>query len=85
MSEPDEGLDTHLKCIQRADEILLETARLNLGLNADVVYRPDVKIGDTVLVESIVSGVTRKYFIEDITENKRGISPSLSLALTNYE
>ena len=55
--EKDVGLTTHLETINRADDILPEVSRLVYPAEIEVVYRPDVKIGQTVLVKEEDLGV----------------------------
>ena len=55
--EKDVGLTTHLETINRADNILPEVSRLVYPAEIEVVYRPDVKIGQTVLIKEADLGV----------------------------
>lgn len=55
--EEDVGLTTHLETINRADEILPEVSRAAYPAEVEVVYRPDVKIGQTVLIEESDLGI----------------------------
>ena len=55
--EKDVGLTTHLETINRASDILPEVSRLVYPAEIEVVYRPDVKIGQTVLIKEEDLGV----------------------------
>ena len=55
--EEDAGLTTHLETINRADDILPEVSRAAYPAEVEVVYRPDIKIGQTVLIKEEDLGV----------------------------
>ena len=55
--EEDVGLTTHLETINRADDILPEVSRAAYPAEIEVVYRPDIKIGQTVLIKEADLGI----------------------------
>ena len=83
-AEKDDGLETHLEAINRADDILPEVSRMNHELKSGIIYRPDIKIGHSVWLENEKLGVNRTYYVEDITHGFNGTQPSVSIALVNY-
>jgi len=82
--EVDEGLTTHLKAISRAKYILPELVRGVYPSSVDVVFRPDVKIGQTVLIQNKELNVKKLFFIEKIDSNFRQFIPSMSLGLLSF-
>jgi hypothetical protein len=82
--EIDEGLTTHLKAINRAKYILPELVRGVYPSSVDVIFRPDVKIGQTVLIQNKELNIKKLFFIEKIDSNFRQFVPSMSLGLLSF-
>jgi len=82
--EDDEGLYTHLKCITRAQQILPELIRSVYPSSLDVVYRPDVKLGQSILIYNSELSLRRIFYIDSINLNMVGFVPSCTLGLTSF-
>ncbi len=82
--EDDEGLYTHLKCIIRAQQILPELIRSVYPSSLDIVYRPDVKLGQSILIYNSELALRRIFYIDSISLNMVGFVPTCTLGLTSF-
>jgi len=82
--EVDEGLFTHNQTINRAGEILPELSRSVFPGNIDIVYRPDIKLGQSVLVINDELSLNRIFYVDSINLGIEGFVPKCSLGITSY-
>lgn len=82
--EVDDGLFTHNQTINRAGEILPELSRSVFPGNIDIIYRPDIKLGQSVLVVNEESSLNRIFYVNSINLSLEGFMPKCSLGITSY-
>ncbi len=82
--EVDDGLWNHIQTINRAGEILPELSRSVFPGNIDIVYRPDIKLGQSVLVVNEELSLNRIFYVDSINLGVDGFIPKCSLGITSY-
>jgi len=83
--EEDEGLYTHQKCIDRAGLLLPELTRSIFPSNLDIVYRPDIKFGQSILLVNNELSLRRIFYIDSINFGmSEKFIPSCSIGMTSF-
>lgn len=82
--EVDEGLYTHLKTIDRAHLILPELQRSIYPSSLEIVYRPDMKLGQSILIVNEELSLSRIFYIDEITTGMSGHNPMCNIGLTSF-
>lgn len=64
----DDGLNTYLKCCLMAKNLLNEFYKPIIAGQYDIVYNPQVEIGQSIYIRHILPDVKRVFFIENVRE-----------------
>lgn len=72
------------KCLDRAVQLLPELVRSIYVASLDIVYRPDIKLGQTILVRNSELSLNRLFYIDEITTGMKGLVPTCNIGLTSF-